>query len=50
MTECQNCKRRFEEIEMYLIQDDKHIFLCNTCKDLREKDKTKVVPCPIKPK
>ena len=49
MTECEKCKRSFEETEMHLIQEDKIKFLCNTCKDLNLKNKTQVIPQPIKP-
>ena len=49
MTECEKCKRSFEETEMHLIQEDKIKFLCNTCKDLNFKNKTQVIPQPIKP-
>lgn len=50
MTECEKCKRSFEETDMYLIQEDKIKFLCDTCKDLNIKNKTQVIPQPIKPR
>lgn len=50
MTECEKCKRSFEETDMYLIQEDDIKFLCKTCKDLNIKNKTQVIPQPIKPR
>tara|TARA_B100000214_G_scaffold366415_1_gene335326 strand:- start:2206 stop:2367 length:162 start_codon:yes stop_codon:yes gene_type:complete len=49
MTECEKCKRMFEETEMHLVQEEKIHFFCNTCKDLNLKNKTQVIPQPIKP-
>ena len=50
MTECQNCKNRYEETEMNLIQEDSIIFLCNICKEKKLKEKNKLKPRPFKVK